>query len=348
MKYRRERGRRGGAARRRRDSILPAPSLRRRFLGAAAVAGGAAAAIGLLRTGIAGAGSLPETAIPVAVSVLVLGAVVRQALPALPTHAGDGKNASRLGPAVPITLLRLALVSALGGHALALALFPGSAAAASGFFPFALYLPAVLADALDGAVARRAGRATEFGALLDRETDALGLLAASLAAVLSGALPAWFLAAGAARYLCALGLFVEERLGRRRRGLDPSPFRRRLAGFAMALVAGSLATGLPGGLPAAFAHPAALTLGAPFLIGFARDYAVLSGRLDPVGPRWRAAAAFLARGRRPAFHAGAAVAALFAALTIFVPDAAALGPRAVAAAAFTALLTPARRPGPAS
>lgn len=346
MKYRRERGRRGEAASRRGDSNLPAPSLRRRFVGAAAVAGAAAAAIGLVRTGIAGAGNCSETAIAVAVSVLVLGAVVRQALPALPTHESDGKNASRLGPAVPITLLRLALVSALGGHALALALFPGSAA--SGFFPFALYLPAVLADALDGAVARRAGRATEFGALLDRETDALGLLAASLAAVLSGALPAWFLAAGAARYLCALGLFLEERLGRRRRGLDPSPFRRRLAGFAMALVAGSLATGLPGGLPAAFAHPAALTLGAPFLVGFARDYAVLSGRLDPEGPRWRAVAAFLARRRRPAFHAGAAVAALLAALTLVVPDAAALGPWTVAAAAFTALLTPARRPGSAS
>lgn len=368
MKYRREPGPRGAPAPREAESpppsrsrpsrsrnSLPRDSLRRRFLGASAVAGAGAALLGLVTAGRAFPFAATDTgdglralfaAGPAAlVPVLILAAVVRQALPELPLHRREGKRAARLGPAVPITLLRLALVSALGGHALTLALFPERAAGSGVLLPFALYLPAVLADALDGVVARRRGFATDFGAALDRETDAAGLAAASLTAVLAtGALPAWYLLAGFARYLCALGLFVEERSGRRRRALDPSPFRRRLAGFQMALVAASLAPVLPVGFPEHWAHPAALALGAPFLLGFARDTLVLSGRLDPEGARWRALAGFLARRRRLACGAGAAAAVALSALALLGPDASRFGPPALAAALFTALVTPARRP----
>ena len=367
MKYRREPGPRGAPAPREAESPPPSrsrpsrsrnspprDSLRRRFLGASAVAGAGAALLGLVTAGRAfpfaatdagdGLRALFAAGPAALVPVLILAAVVRQALPELPLHRREGKHAARLGPAVPITLLRLALVSALGGHALTLALVP-ERAAGSGLLPFALYLPAVLADALDGVVARRRGFATGFGAALDRETDAAGLAAASLTAVLAtGALPAWYLLAGFARYLCALGLFVEERSGRRRRALDPSPFRRRLAGFQMALVAASLAPVASPGFPERWAHPAALALGAPFLLGFARDYLVLSGRLDPEGARWRALAGFLARRRRLACAAGAAAAAALSALALFGPDASRFGPPALAAALFTALVTPALRP----
>ena len=360
MKYRREPGPRGAPAPREAESSpprhsLPRDSLRRRFLGASAVAGAGAALLGLVTAGPAfpfgttaavdSAATLVTVGLAALVPVLILAAVVRQALPELPLHRRDGNRAVRLGPAVPLTLLRLTLVSALGGHALTLALFPERAAGGSVLLPFALYLPAVLADALDGFVARRRGFATGFGAVLDRETDAVGLAAASLTAVVAtGALPAWYLLAGFARYLCALGLFVEERWGRRRRELDPSPFRRRLAGFQMTLVAASLAPLPSPGFPEQWAHPAALALGAPFLLGFARDALVLGGRLDPAGARWHALAGFLARRRRPAFGAGAAVAAALAALTLLGPDPSRFGPPALAAALFTALITPARRP----
>ena len=334
MKYRREPGARGEPAPPESESSPRLPcqsrhspprdspprrSLRRRFLGASTVAAAGAALLGLVTTGAAlsfgamaavdRAATLLTVGLAALVPVLILAAVVRQALPGLPLHRRDGNRAARLGPAVPLTLLRLTLVAVLGGHALTLALFPERAGGSAVLLPFALYLPAVLADALDGFVARRRGFATEFGAVLDRETDAVGLAAASLTAVVAtGALPAWYLLAGFARYLCALGLFFDERSGRRRRELDPSPFRRRLAGFQMALVAASLAP-LPSlGFPERWAHPAALALGAPFLLGFARDYLVLSDRLAPEGPRWRALAGFLARRRRLALGAGAAAA----------------------------------------
>lgn len=351
------------------DPRPPLRPLRRRFLVASAVAAAGAAILGAVTAGLPDAPafpgaapvSFPGAAFPVAaglaalVAVLLLAAVVRRALPELRRHRKDGESPGRLGPAVPLTLLRLALVSALGGYALTLPLAPERAAAGAVLLPFALYLPAVLADALDGVVARRRGFATGFGALLDRETDALGLAAASLTAVLAtGALPAWYLLAGFARYLCALGLSVEERRGRTRRDLDPSPFRRRLAGFQMALAAASLAPVPPFGLPDRWAHPAALALGAPFLLGFARDYLVLSGRLDPEGARWRALAGFLARRRRFAFGTGAAAAAALGALALFGlpgltgPAGSGLGPPALAAAALTALLAPPRRPGTAA
>lgn len=346
----------------------PAPPLeflRRRFLAASAVAAAGAAGLGFVTAGFPDLPDFPDfpdfpvfgaAGLAAAAAVLLLAAVVRRALPELRRHRRAGAGPARLGPAVPLTLLRLGLVSALGGYALTLALFPERAAGSGVLLPFALYLPAVLADALDGVVARRRGFATDFGALLDRETDALGLAAASLTAILAaGALPAWYLLAGFARYLCAAGLFLEERGGRRRLELDPSPFRRRLAGFQMALVAASLAPGLPGDFPDRWAHPAALALGAPFLLGFARDYLVLSGRLDPEGARWRALAGFLARRRRFASRAGAAAAAALSALTLLgpagaglFPAGAGLGPAALAAIALSALLAPPRRPGNAS
>ena len=355
------------------DAPRPAPPLRflrRRFLAASAVAAAGAAGLGFVAAGFPDLPDSPDfpdfpdfdfpvfpvfgaAGLAAAAAVLLLAAVVRRALPELRRHRRAGAGPARLGPAVPLTLLRLSLVSALGGYALTLALFPERAAGSGVLLPFALYLPAVLADALDGVVARRRGFATDFGALLDRETDALGLAAASLTAILAaGALPAWYLLAGFARYLCAAGLFLEERGGRRRLELDPSPFRRRLAGFQMALVAASLVPGLPDGFPDGFpdrwAHPAALALGAPFLLGFARDYLVLSGRLDPQGARWRALAGFLARRRRFASRAGAAAAVALSALTFLGPGATGLGPAALAAIALSALLAPPRRPGSAA
>ena len=246
------------------------------------------------------------------------------------TAGGIEKRFAPLGPAVPITLLRLGLISLLTGRTAALVRLPEETGGGD-WLPFLLYAPAVLADALDGAVARRAGFATPFGALLDRETDALGLAAGGLYAASTGALPRWYLAAGFARYLAGAALAAESRSGRRRGPLDPISFRRRLAGFQMGLVAASLA---PAAAPE-WLGPAAIALGVPFLAGFARDYLVMSGRLDPEGSAWRATARALARTRRPLSVLAAVSAA--AGGVLWLTGLAQLGPAAAAAGLFAAL-----------
>ncbi len=227
----------------------------------------------------------------IVVAVALFGLVLLRVLPERGHHrAVDGAPLS-FGPANWLTLIRLGLFSALGGYG-AFALTGGEA---SGWFPAIAYGAAVLADALDGVLARRSGAATEFGALFDLETDALGMAAASVAAVLvAGTLAPWYLLAGFARYLFALGLAIESALGRRTRPLDPNPFRRRLAGFQMGLLVACL---IPE-VPPRWIAPAALALGVPFLVGFARDYLVVTERIiAPANTRWlrfRKPAAFTA------------------------------------------------------
>ena len=319
-------------------------AIRRRFRRAAAAGLAAVTAFGAVRIVF----FLPPdralreaaaTALALAVFLAVSGFASRKTALHRSTRSGAETPPGPLGPAVPITLLRLGLVSLLAGGTAALAWWPGETAG-GGWLPFLLYAPAVVADALDGAVARRAGFATPFGALLDRETDAVGLAAGSLYAASAGALPRWYLAAGFARYLAGAALAAESRLGRRRGSLDPSPFRRRLAGFQMALVAASLA---PAAAPEWLA-PASIALGIPFLAGFARDYSVMSGRLDPEGGAWRATARVLARARRP-LSALAAVAAVAAGGLWFsgIPE---LGPAAAAAGLFAALTAGRSSPPP--
>ena len=158
--------------------------------------------------------------------------------------------------------------------------FVREAGDALGWVPALAYGLAALADGLDGVVARRTGTESAFGARLDAETDALGMAAASgIAVLIVGVLPLWYLAAGFGRYLFGAALFVERRLGRELADLPPSPFRRRLAGFQMGL----LAVCLVPGIEPEWALPSTLALGIPFLAGFARDYLLASGRLDPQG-----------------------------------------------------------------
>ncbi len=193
----------------------------------------------------------------------------------------DGAPApGRLGAANAITLARLVVFAGLGGFMAVSLAFVREAGDALGWVPALAYGLAALADGLDGVVARRTGTESAFGARLDAETDALGMAAASgIAVLIVGVLPLWYLAAGFGRYLFGAALFVERRLGRELADLPPSPFRRRLAGFQMGL----LAVCLVPGIEPEWALPSTLALGIPFLAGFARDYLLASGRLDPQG-----------------------------------------------------------------
>lgn len=242
-----------------------------------------------------------------------------------------------LGLANRLTLVRLAAVAALAGCGLAAALSPEAGLALAGWMPCLVYAAAALGDYADGAIARRTRTTSAFGARLDAETDALGLAAASGIAVLaSGTLPAWYLLAGFGRYLFGAALFVEERLGRQLGELPASPFRRRLAGFQMGLVAVCLAPFIePEWTP-----PATLALGVPFLVGFARDYLIASGRLDPDSRGSRRVGSLLLCLRPAACGVAAVLAALLGAAKL---AGLATGSTALAAFFLAWLVLPGRR-----
>lgn len=215
-----------------------------------------------------------------------------------------------LGIANRLTLARLAVLAALGGAALWAPVSADARLALGGWMPCLAYGVAALGDFADGAIARRTKSVSRFGARLDAESDALGMAVASGILVLwSGVLPVWYLAAGLGRYLFGAALLAEARLGRRLGELPRSPFRRRLAGFQMGLLAVCLAPGIE----PEWALPSTLALGVPFLLGFGRDYCIASGRLDPDGAGARRRISLLMKLRSPASAAAAVLAAVLGA-----------------------------------
>jgi phosphatidylglycerophosphate synthase len=87
-----------------------------------------------------------------------------------------------------------------------LALLPSAAA-----YPavlIALSLLVLVLDGLDGWLARRHALSSEFGAFLDKETDALFLLLLCGLAAFRGTLPMWILGAGLLRYGFVVVLFL--------------------------------------------------------------------------------------------------------------------------------------------
>ncbi len=252
-------------------------------------------------------------------------------------YAARESPPSPLGPANRLTLLRLAVLAVLAGTGFAATNSLEARLLLAGWLPCLLYAVAALCDYADGAVARRTGSESAFGARLDAEADALGLAAASgIAVFATGTLPAWYLLAGFGRYLFGAALFVEERFGRRMGKLPPSPFRRRLAGFQMGLVAVCLAPFIE----PEWAPPATAALGIPFLIGFGRDYLIASRRLDPERPKSQQFVSALQRLRAPA---SAVAAVLTAALVAAKLAGLATGSEALAAVFFAWLMFPGRR-----
>jgi CDP-diacylglycerol--glycerol-3-phosphate 3-phosphatidyltransferase len=130
------------------------------------------------------------------------------------------------------------------------------------------YALAVLLDDVDGRLARKLNQVTPFGAKLDMDIDAAGVLIATTLGILYGKLPAWYLAVGLARYLFVLGGVVRRRLGRASRELDRIPLRRWLAGLSM----GFLATSLWPSVPPSVTMKVAVVVGGASLLMFARDF----------------------------------------------------------------------------
>ena len=108
---------------------------------------------------------------------------------------------ARFGPANRITLLRLgsaALLAALVGEAVPHA--PLAAMPAVAWWLVIVATATALLDAVDGALARRSGLASAFGARFDMETDAFFTLLLCALVVQAGQAGPWVLASGLMRY----------------------------------------------------------------------------------------------------------------------------------------------------
>ncbi len=182
-----------------------------------------------------------------------------------------------LGAATWITLLRGVAIVGLAGF-LPLAVRPDRALplAIIIWAPGLIYLGVALADLADGFVARRQHRETELGKRLDIETDASGLLVALLVAVSLHRLPSFSLLVGLAYYLFRFGIWWRQRRSLPLRDLQSRPYARIIAGIQMGLVAMAL---LPIFNPV-FTAIAALLVMTPLLVGFVRDWLVVSCRME--------------------------------------------------------------------
>jgi CDP-diacylglycerol--glycerol-3-phosphate 3-phosphatidyltransferase len=138
-----------------------------------------------------------------------------------------------------------------------------------------IYLLVALADLGDGLIARKTGRMTELGKILDIETDAAGLLAAALVAVALDRVPAFYLLVGMVYYLFIAAIYLRRRWNLPVIELQPRPYARIIAGFQM----GFLVVVLMPVFSPLFCAIAALLFMAPLLLGFFRDWLVVSGVL---------------------------------------------------------------------
>ncbi len=186
-----------------------------------------------------------------------------------------------LGPANVITLARGLVAATLAGF-IVLPRPPAPLA----WLPFLLYSGVIWLDLLDGYVARRTGRVTALGVKLDMEYDCFAGLIASVLVVRYGQAPWWYLAWGLARYVFIAGLGRLERQGRPIYPLPPSVIRRIAAGLQMASASVLL---MPLFSPPATTI-ASIAFLEPLLLGFVRDWLVMSGAVAADGPGYRAVA----------------------------------------------------------
>lgn len=102
------------------------------------------------------------------------------------------------GRANTVTAVRLAMV-------LALPLLPASLGPAA---PIGVGLVILIADGIDGWLARHYELSSEFGEFFDKETDAFFLLVLCLMTTTSGLLSPWVVGLGLLRYLFVVALFL--------------------------------------------------------------------------------------------------------------------------------------------
>ena len=188
--------------------------------------------------------SLVDLVIPttVAEGLYLLAALL--VLHALPAHRATGRVLARFGPANQITLLRLVLVVLLA----ALLTIPLDTPLR--WIVVTIATVAAALDGLDGALARRTGLASAFGARFDMETDALLIMVLSLLVWHAEVAGVWVLLSGLLRYLFVAAGAVRPGLAQ---PLPASLWRKTVCVLQIVLLIACLAPGLPAGLAAALA-----------------------------------------------------------------------------------------------
>jgi CDP-diacylglycerol--glycerol-3-phosphate 3-phosphatidyltransferase len=190
-----------------------------------------------------------------------------------------GANLDHLwGTANKLSLARGLMIALLAGY-----LFSPKPSGISGWLPALLYTLLAVLDFLDGYWARRTNTRTRMGELLDQEYDALGILIAMVLVIQWRHLPVAFLYIAVAKYVFAAGTAWRSFRGQPLFPLPPSYMRRRLAGFQMGILAVFLwPVARPPGTVLA-----QLIIGVPLLLGFIRDWLLVSGALDPEDEGYR-------------------------------------------------------------
>lgn len=164
------------------------------------------------------------------------------------------------GAANRVTLLRgglLALLVGFGAVVLAGDTETGTA------WPFALALVALLLDGVDGAVARRTGTSSDFGARFDMELDAVLALVLAILVFAYDRAGLWVLLLGLPRYAF---LAAASWLPALRRPLPPSQRRRVICVVQVATLAGALFPWVGPPLPALACAVAAAVLYGSFAV----------------------------------------------------------------------------------
>lgn len=185
---------------------------------------------------------------------------------------GESTLLPTLGAGNLLTLLRGLALGLLAGF-----LFSPWPPGRLAWIPALLYTTAIIADYLDGYLARITHHATVLGETLDIEFDALGILIVTSLAIHYGQLPWWYLCVGLSRYLFLLGIWWRKRQGKPVYDLPPSTNRRTVAGFQMGFMSVTLWP---------LVYPPVTTLAGlvfvvPFVASFMRDWFVVSGHIDP-------------------------------------------------------------------
>ncbi len=194
---------------------------------------------------------------------------------------------ARLGAGNQATIARGVLIAQLPGYLL----FPWPDGWQA-WLPALTFTLSLVADYVDGFLARRVDRVTGLGEALDVEFDGLGLLAATALAVHYGQLPPiYFLTVGCARYIYLLVSWAARRLAQPVHPLPPSTTRRALAGVTMELASAALWPIVP----AVMMTLAGGIIAVPFLAGFVRDGLIHLGWMDAESQEYLAARRTLLR-----------------------------------------------------
>jgi phosphatidylglycerophosphate synthase len=164
------------------------------------------------------------------------------------------------GAANAVTLVRAVLVLLL------VASFGAPSTATAAWLLVGMASVAAALDGVDGALARRRGEASDFGARFDMETDALSILALAALVWQHGKAGVWILLAGTLRYGFVAASYVWPWLGA---ALPPSRRRQAVCVVQIVTLIGALPPVVPLPWSAALALAGLAALAASFVVDVA-------------------------------------------------------------------------------